>query len=48
MTTPVTADSVYELIKSHESQFLVPAPYATVNVGIFDAAAGTFSGRQRR
>lgn len=40
----VTPDSVYQLIKSYESQFPIPAPYVTTNVGTFDAAAGTFSG----
>jgi hypothetical protein len=40
----VTADSVYQFIKSYEGQFRVPAPYVTIDVGSFDAAIGTFSG----
>src|SRR5215469_14152844 len=40
----LTADDVYQLIKSHEGQFPVPAPFVTINVGTFDAAAGTFQG----
>ena len=40
----VTADSLYQLIKQFESTFPLPAPYVTVDVGTFDAAAGTFQG----
>ena len=42
MSTPAAA--LYNLIKSNESKFPIPAPYFTVNVGTFNAAAGTFSG----
>jgi hypothetical protein len=40
----VTADSVYQLIKSYEGQFPVPAPHVTIDVGTFDAATGAFNG----
>lgn len=40
----VTADSLYQLIKQFESTFSIPAPYVTVDVGTFDAVAGTFQG----
>lgn len=40
----VTADDIYHLIKQWESTFPLPAPYVTVDVGTFDAAAGTFQG----
>lgn len=40
----VTPDSLYELLKKFESTFPLPAPYVTVNVGTFDAAAGKFTG----
>jgi hypothetical protein len=42
MATP--ADVIYQLIKSNESKFPLPAPYVTLNVGTFNAASGTFSG----
>jgi hypothetical protein len=40
----VAGDQLYQLIKTDESQFPIPAPYVTVNVGTFNAASGTFSG----
>src|SRR5207253_9986883 len=40
----VTADDLYSLVKKWESTFPLPAPYVTVDVGTFDAAAGTFRG----
>lgn len=44
MSTPVTADSVYELIKSFEGEFPITAPYISIDVGTFDPATGTFTG----
>lgn len=44
VSSPVTPDSVYQLIKSYEAQFPIPAPYYTVDVGTFDTGAGTFKG----
>ena len=43
-TVSLTAQDVYAEIKKFESTFPLPAPYVTVNVGTFDAAAGTFQG----
>jgi hypothetical protein len=45
---PVTAVDLYNLIKSYEDQFPLPAPYVTVNVGTFDVTTGTFSGLTSR
>jgi hypothetical protein len=42
MSSP--ADVIYNLIKTNETHFPIPAPYVTVNVGTFDATAGTFTG----
>lgn len=42
MSSP--ADAIYNLFQSSESQFPIPAPYYTLSVGTFDAAAGTFKG----
>jgi hypothetical protein len=39
----VTADSVYQLIKTFEGQFPILAPYFTLPVGTFDAASGGFA-----
>lgn len=40
----VTADTVYEIIKSFENQFTPPGPYATIDVGTLDVDTGTFTG----
>ena len=40
----VSADTIYQLIKSYEGQFPVPAPFVTINVGTFDASTGAFNG----
>lgn len=40
----LTADQVYDLIKQEEAQFMVPAPYVTIDVGTLDAATGSFTG----
>jgi hypothetical protein len=47
-TSPVTPADLYNLIKSYEDQFPLPAPFVTVNVGTFDGATGTFSGLTSR
>lgn len=47
MSTPtsgLTPAQLYQLIKEYEAEIPVPAPFVTVNVGTFDAAAGTFTG----
>ena len=38
------ADTIYQLIKSNETHFPIPAPYVTINVGTFNASSGVFSG----
>jgi hypothetical protein len=40
----LTPDDLYAAIKQWEGTFPLPAPYVTVDVGTFDAAAGTFTG----
>jgi hypothetical protein len=40
----LTPDQLYAAIKEWEGTFPLPAPYVTVDVGTFDAAAGTFMG----
>jgi len=40
----LTPDQLYAAIKQWEGTFPLPAPYVTVDVGTFDAAAGTFTG----
>jgi hypothetical protein len=42
--TDLTPDQLYAAIKQWEGTFPLPAPYVTVDVGTFDAAAGTFTG----
>ena len=43
-TTPLTPEQLYQLIKEYEAEIPIPAPFVTVDVGTFDAAAGTFTG----
>lgn len=40
----LTPEQLYAAIKQWEGTFPLPAPYVTVEVGTFDAAAGTFAG----
>ncbi len=40
----LTAGQLFQLIKSAEAKIPIPAPFVTVDVGTFDAAAGTFTG----
>jgi hypothetical protein len=42
--TTITSDQLYKLIKQYEGIIPVPAPFVTVNVGTFDAVAGTWTG----
>jgi hypothetical protein len=47
MSTPpsgLTPEALYQLIKEYEAEIPIPAPFVTVQVGTFDAAAGTFTG----
>lgn len=47
MSTPtqgLTPAQLYQLIKEYEAEIPIPAPFVTVEVGTFDAAAGTFTG----
>lgn len=44
LNTATDTDTLYNLIKSYEDQFPIPAPYVTVNVGTLNAASGTFTG----
>ena len=46
MSTPttLTPEQLYQLIKEYEAEIPIPAPFVTVQVGTFDAAAGTFTG----
>ena len=41
---PATPDSVYQLLKSYESQFQLPAPYVYLTVGALNVDNGTFTG----
>ena len=43
-TTTLTPEQLYQLIKEVEAEIPVPAPFVTVEVGTFDAAAGKFTG----
>jgi hypothetical protein len=43
-TTTLTPEQLYQLIKEYEAEIPIPAPFVTVQVGTFDAAAGTFTG----
>jgi hypothetical protein len=40
----LTADQLYALIKQYEGVLPIPVPYVTINVGTFDAVAGTWTG----
>jgi hypothetical protein len=47
MSTPtagLSPSQLYQLIKEYEAEIPIPAPFVTVEVGTFDAAAGGFSG----
>ena len=41
---PATPDSVYQLLKSYESQFQAPAPYVYLIVGTLNVDNGNFTG----
>ena len=43
-----TADQLYQQIKQYEAIFPIPAPFVTLNVGTFDASAGTWKGLTKR
>jgi hypothetical protein len=43
-TPALTSEQLYQLIKEYEAEIPIPAPFVTVDVGTFDAAAGTFTG----
>jgi hypothetical protein len=39
-----TADSIYQLIKTSEGKFPIPAPYFSISVGTLNVDTGTFTG----
>ena len=41
---PATSDSIYQLLKSYEGQFQLPAPYVYLTVGTLNVDNGTFNG----
>ena len=47
-TTTLTPEQLYQLIKEYEAEIPIPAPFVTVQVGTFDAAAGRSPALQRR